>query len=202
MLRVRVWPTLGLHARFTTAHWCESWRMNQVCQGWWEVHSPAKPLLIPCLLFLLLFKCLKFILYVCVFCLCLCLYTTCVPGAQGKPEKSVGLSGTGVTEGCEPPRRCWAIFPGFSPYCLVPYQLPSNKSMASYANNPANVPSSFLPVFLPSFLPSFFPSFLPFFFFLLLFLSFHLFVCLFVCLFVWDRVSLYISGWPGTHYID
>jgi hypothetical protein len=29
-----------------------------------------------------------------------------------------------------------------------------------------------------------------------------LFVCLFVCLFVWVRVSLCISGCPGSHSVD
>jgi hypothetical protein len=27
-------------------------------------------------------------------------------------------------------------------------------------------------------------------------------VCVFVCLFVWDRVSLYSPGCPGTHFVD
>jgi hypothetical protein len=33
-------------------------------------------------------------------------------------------------------------------------------------------------------------------------LDLFFFVCLFVCLFFRDRVSLYNSGCPGTHFVD
>jgi hypothetical protein len=32
-------------------------------------------------------------------------------------------------------------------------------------------------------------------------LTFYLFIYLFILVF-WDRVSLYISGCPGTHFVD
>lgn len=47
-----------------------------------------------------------FMLHVWVFCLGVCLHTTCAPG-QRRPAEGVGCPGTGVTDSCELPCRRW-----------------------------------------------------------------------------------------------
>jgi hypothetical protein len=45
-----------------------------------------------------------------VFCLHVCLHTTCVPYCPQRPEDSgVRCPGNGVTDSCEPPCRCWEL---------------------------------------------------------------------------------------------
>lgn len=39
-----------------------------------------------------------------------CMYVYCVSGTSGGQRRA--LDGTGVTEGCEPPRECWESNPG------------------------------------------------------------------------------------------
>jgi hypothetical protein len=55
-------------------------------------------------------RCVYFILCVQMFCLCACLCTTCVQFLR-RPAEGVRYPGTGVTDGCEPPCRCWELNP-------------------------------------------------------------------------------------------
>lgn len=52
-----------------------------------------------------------YILHVQMSCLLICL-DTCIPISR-EARKRVGSPGIGVTEGCEPPRGCWDLNPGF-----------------------------------------------------------------------------------------
>lgn len=48
-------------------------------------------------------------------CLHVCLFTTCVPGAQQRrPEEAVRSPGTRAIVSCEPPCQYWGIKPGTS----------------------------------------------------------------------------------------
>lgn len=54
---------------------------------------------------------LVFLLCSCVFCVRVCMRTTCVQWSR-KPEEGSDLIGTGVTDSCQPPCRSWESNPG------------------------------------------------------------------------------------------
>lgn len=47
----------------------------------------------------------------CIFCLLVCLCTTCVPAACGGQKEGIRSTGPEVSDGCEPTHGCWDLSP-------------------------------------------------------------------------------------------